>query len=192
MDRALLFEQNVRLARRLADRYYHVTMPGFDFDDVYQHALLGLLDAARRWDPDKGKSFRHYATLRIRGEMIDFLRKQPEATRNAAEPITVPALSLDAPMDVDGDGLLLHETVRDANADDPAELCDMELDDLRAQIGPCWHMLTERERMVLYMRYWEDLKTGHIGELLGVTASRVSQITSAGLLKLRRRMEQAA
>jgi RNA polymerase sigma factor for flagellar operon FliA len=71
-----LFAQNV--ARKL---WRHCSTTGVDCEDLEGAAMVGLCDAARRFSPDKGSSFRTFAYLRIRGAVYDLLRRQGRVSR---------------------------------------------------------------------------------------------------------------
>lgn len=63
----------------------------FNIDDLVQSGFIGLLEASKRHDPDRGASFRTYAGIRIRGEILDWLRAANPGTRdlnNAMRPVS--------------------------------------------------------------------------------------------------------
>lgn len=79
-ERALesLFKMNDGLLRRLAGKYKSSLLP---FPDAYQVASVGLLKALRRYDPDRGTSFRTYAYPNIEGELKKYYRDHAEMIR---------------------------------------------------------------------------------------------------------------
>ena len=95
-------------------------------------------------------------------------------------------LGLDQPWDVsgaDGSETTLLQTLPDPNAVDPA--ANAGATDLRARIADAVADLPERERMVLGLRYHQDLRFAEIGEILGVTESRISQLHVKAVLQIR-------
>ncbi len=66
---------------------------GIDFDDFFAAALLGLCDAARRYDPARGESFQTFSFLRIRGAMYDLIRRG--GGRNGP----IPWLNMESPVE---------------------------------------------------------------------------------------------
>ena len=77
-----LVEQHTPLVKRIA-HHLMVRMPaGVSVEDLYQAGMLGLLDALKRFDSSKGASFETYAGIRIRGAMVDELRKGEWAPRS--------------------------------------------------------------------------------------------------------------
>ena len=95
-------------------------------------------------------------------------------------------VALDQPWDVsesDGFETTLLETLPDRDAVDPAASVDAA--ELRERIADAIGHLPERERTVLGLRYHQDLRFSEIGEILGVTESRISQIHAKAVLQIR-------
>lgn len=165
---------------------------GVEYDDLYQWGVLGLLDAARRFDRSKGASFRTFAGPRVTGAMLDGLRgsangwsRSLRAARRAggfrvdvAETLAVrpleavemvPALAAFFPSTPEspGDALARREraaAVQSAIAELPA-----------------------RERFVVLGRMREETNAA-LGRRLGVNESRASQLYGSALKRLRRRL----
>jgi RNA polymerase sigma factor for flagellar operon FliA len=76
--------------------------------------------------------------------------------------------------------------VRDDNAEDPVEL--FETEEVKTVLSGAIERLPERERMVVTLYYYEGLTLREIGEVLGVTESRVSQLHTKAVLRLRARL----
>ena len=95
-------------------------------------------------------------------------------------------VALDQPWDVnesDGFETTLLETLPDRDAVDPAASVDAA--ELRERIADAIRHLPERERAVLGLRYHQDMRFSEIGEILGVTESRISQIHAKAVLQIR-------
>lgn len=95
-------------------------------------------------------------------------------------------VALDQPWNTrgtEGPETTLRESLLDPNAADPAASADAT--DLRERIADAIEHLPERERAVLGLRYNQDLRLSEIGEILGVTESRISQLHSKAILQLR-------
>lgn len=95
-------------------------------------------------------------------------------------------MALDQPWDIRGtDGLdtTLLQTLPDPDAADPAASADAE--DLRERIADAVLHLPDRERLVLGLRYNQDMRLAEIGDILGVTESRVSQLHAKAVLQVR-------
>ena len=89
--------------------------------------------------------------------------------------------------DSSGDQVSLMDTIEDQGAPDPAKALD--LGDLKDRIADAIAQLPEREKLVIALYYYESLTLREIGEVLGVTESRVSQMHTKAVLRLRSRMQ---
>jgi RNA polymerase sigma factor for flagellar operon FliA len=88
--------------------------------------------------------------------------------------------------DSSGDQVSLLDTLQDPGAPDPAHV--MDATDLKDRIADAISRLPEREKLVVALYYYENLTLREIGEVLGVTESRVSQLHTKAVLRLRGRM----
>ncbi|MEA2272157.1 MAG: polymerase sigma factor FliA [Solirubrobacteraceae bacterium] len=98
-------------------------------------------------------------------------------------------VALDEPWavsDSSGDEVSLLDTIQDPNASDPTEAVDAS--ELKDRIADAIARLPEREKLVIALYYYENLTLREIGEVLGVTESRVSQLHTKAVLRLRSRM----
>lgn len=198
---------------RLVERYlglvYHVAQAverrtGTDRDDLVSAGTVGLLQAVERFDPERGYHFSTFALRRIRGAMLDEIRRQAPVSRSA---LTVrrrmtaardrlecrlgrPARAAEVALELGVEERRYlaweadtHRTVAPLPEDMPApEPIEVET--------PAWLVealtrLPPRERKVISLSYGEELKGSAIAEVLGVTESRVSQIRNSALSRLR-------
>ena len=88
--------------------------------------------------------------------------------------------------DASGDQVSLLDTLQDENAPDPSAVMDQT--DLRDRVAEAISRLPEREKLVIALYYYENLTLREIGEVLGVTESRVSQLHTKAVLRLRGRL----
>jgi RNA polymerase sigma factor for flagellar operon FliA len=89
--------------------------------------------------------------------------------------------------DSSGDQVSLMDTIEDPGAPDPAKALDVG--DLKDRIADSIARLPEREKLVIALYYYENLTLREIGEVLGVTESRVSQLHTKAVLRLRSGMQ---
>ncbi len=200
-----------------------------ELDDLISAGTIGLIGAIENFDPGRGLAFSTFATPRIRGAILDHLRRWDHVPRsvrrkqrqiaNAREKIVTrlgrdpkdhevaDALGIDLETfwrwefdTTDAVQVALDAPIRSPNGHSPtveqvlagdtgAEIAEdvngqQEREILRAEIM----RLSERERQVLGLYYFEELKMHQIADILGVTESRISQIRSGILRKLRSRM----
>jgi RNA polymerase sigma factor for flagellar operon FliA len=85
--------------------------------------------------------------------------------------------------DSSGDQVSLMDTITDENAPDPAKLVDEA--ELKDRVADAITKLPEREKLVVALYYYENLTLREIGEVLGVTESRISQLHTKAVLRLR-------
>jgi RNA polymerase sigma factor for flagellar operon FliA len=92
--------------------------------------------------------------------------------------------------DSSGDQVSLLDTLHDPDAPDPAKL--MDASELKDRVADAIGRLPEREKLVIALYYYESLTLREIGEVLGVTESRVSQLHTKAVLRLRSRLQADA
>jgi RNA polymerase sigma factor for flagellar operon FliA len=89
--------------------------------------------------------------------------------------------------DSSGDQVSLLDTITDPRAPDPATI--MDATELKDRVADAIARLPEREKLVVALYYYENLTLREIGEVLGVTESRVSQLHTKAVLRLRSRLQ---
>jgi RNA polymerase sigma factor FliA len=101
---------------------------------------------------------------------------------------TVVALDeLWAVSDASGDQVSLLDTLQDPDAPDPQQLLDAS--ELKDRLADAISALPEREKLVIALYYYENLTLREIGEVLGVTESRISQLHTKAVLRLKSRLQ---
>jgi RNA polymerase sigma factor for flagellar operon FliA len=89
--------------------------------------------------------------------------------------------------DASGDQISLLETIQDSRAVDPAQ--EVDATDMRDRLSDAIAGMPEREKLVVALYYYENLTLREIGEVLGVTESRVSQLHTKAVMRLRARLQ---
>ena len=89
--------------------------------------------------------------------------------------------------DASGDQVSLLDTLQDHDAPDPQQLLDAS--ELKDRLADAISALPEREKLVVALYYYENLTLREIGEVLGVTESRISQLHTKAVLRLRSRLQ---
>ncbi|MEQ8314707.1 MAG: RNA polymerase sigma factor FliA [Gammaproteobacteria bacterium] len=212
------------LVKRIAHHLLLRMPASVQIDDLIQSGMIGLIEAARKYDVSKGASFETYAGIRIRGSMLDEVRKGDWAprsvhrkSRKVAEAIKAIeartgkdakdkeiARELDIDLDAyyailqDASGSRLFSFDDIMEGDDSAielaagELpgpCDgLQRDTFKSHLSRAIDGLPDREKLVLALYYDEELNLKEIGEVIGVSESRVSQIHSQAAMRLRARL----
>jgi RNA polymerase sigma factor for flagellar operon FliA len=89
--------------------------------------------------------------------------------------------------DSSGDQVSLLDTLQDPGAPDPAQVVGTS--ELKDRLADAISRLPEREKLVIALYYYENLTLREIGEVLGVTESRISQLHTKAVLRLRSRLQ---
>ena len=157
------------------------TDAGIPEADLQAESVLGLIELidSGRFDREHGVKFTTFCTLRLRGHLIDCLRKHdwvPRHSRNKQKRGECQPQRIV----YDSDSAVLQDAI--CQRADAAGAID-RVDVLRELTTGC----SKRERLIVIMRYYEDMQLKQIAEALGVTESRVSQMHRAILARIRSR-----
>jgi RNA polymerase sigma factor for flagellar operon FliA len=177
LSRGALIERYVPLARALARRVRLVDTPLADADDLASAAFLGLIDAVDRFEPGRGVPFEAYASLRIRGSIIDELRRTDERGRSAGPGEKPKTLSLD--------GLVEEEWCPFLGTDDGVE-DKFEHEDICGRVEGALKVLPPRQREVLARYYSDSLTLREAGKRMGISEARACQLHGRAIFNLRR------
>lgn len=214
-----LVTRHAELVKRIA---YHLAgrlPPSVDVADLIQAGMLGLLEAAANFSANRGASFETYAGIRIRGAMIDALRKldwAPRSVHRKARAVAAVIREIEKERGRDArDGEIAarlgvsldeyHDIVRDASScrlaslDDTTAAATADSADpfretadevFRAALARAIDSLPEREKLVMSLYYTDELNLKEIGAVLSVTESRVCQLHGQALARLRARLAE--
>jgi RNA polymerase sigma factor for flagellar operon FliA len=151
--------------------------------DYFQFGVEGLSEAIDRFDPDYGTKFETYAIQRIRGKIIDELRKlqiKPRSKTTEGD-LKYHNVSLDQPLAND-QNFTLNDVIP-ADFQTPEQLT---LEDEKKQLlVEAIKKLSERDRLIISLYYFENLNYKEIAEIINITVSRVSQIHSKVIKELK-------
>lgn len=156
-----------------------------DERDFFQYGIEGLSEAVDRFDPNYGTKFETYAIQRIRGKILDELRKiqtkpRVDSSENL-EDTNYKTLSL-SDSGEDEDGYSLNDIIP-GDAETPS--VTVEKNEMKELLINSIKRLNERDRLILSLYYYEDLDYKEIAALLNITVSRVSQIHSKVIKELK-------
>ncbi len=197
-----------------------------NYDDLLSSGVLGLIDAIDKYDASKEVKFEYYASMRIKGEIIDHIRKQdwaPSSLRRKIQAIGNAYVELEnafmrEPTDEEvaqslgmnqkqmqgilnkshmfnvlhfeeqiSEGQPIGNLVKDDKLTPEEQFEKKELKRILAELVDT---LPEREKLVIALYYYEELTLKEIAGVLGVSESRVSQIHSKVILKLKTKMQR--
>lgn len=214
----------VPLVKRVVSRLFQSTKAFNEYDDLISCGVIGLIDAMDRFNPTKGAAFETYAQIRIRGEVLDYMRSldwapvhmrlkikkvesafdelSQEKGRLVNDSEVADHLNMSLPelqevlkeshfLNVVHLEELIQDTITEEHGfckeDDTAE--ELEKSEFREHLKKEIGKLTEREQMVVSLYYTDELTLKEIGMVLNLTESRVCQIHSSVMAKLKGRMK---
>lgn len=224
-DKRELVEKHAPLVKRIAHHLMARLPASVIVDDLIQAGMIGLLEASRNFDGSKGASFETFAGIRIRGAMLDEIRKGDwtprsvhkngraisEAISDVEKATGADAKDVDVAKQMQVSLTEYHQMLSEVNAGKMIGIEDLgvtedvlttdknsgdntPLDDLlegsfQKALANAITTLPEREAIVLSLYYDEELNLREIGEVLDVSESRVSQIHSQAMMRLKSRMQ---
>lgn len=220
-----LVEMHAGLVKRIAHHMMARLPASVQVDDLIQAGMIGLLEASKNFDGSKGASFETFAGIRIRGAMLDEIRRGDWAPRSVHKNSRMISQAI---------AEVEKETGRDARDAEVAEKLDITLDEyhhilndvncgkiigiedlgvtedvigspdsknsdepfediahgaFQGALVKAIETLPEREALVLSLYYDEELNLKEIGAVLDVSESRVSQIHSQAMHRLKARLK---
>jgi len=197
-----------------------------DFEDLTSYGIFGLIDAIDKYDPGKGIKFETYASIRIRGAIIDSIRKldwvprslraknkqleqvfadltvelgrEPkdeevadklsislqEAQELIRKSAVVSLVSLDDYLEQNHDGGVFNLSLN--QMDNPEN--SIEAMETKQALADAIDQLSDKEKKVITLYYFEELTLKEISAVLGVSESRVSQIHTKAILVLKAKL----
>lgn len=197
-----------------------------EYDDLVSYGVFGLIDAIDKFDYDKGIKFETYASLRIRGSILDQIRKMdwiPRSVRQKQKQIENAVAKLEKEKGVnikDKDiaeelGISVNEyrnwegmanisnvasldefmeqgtegsvkEFRNTTYLEPEEAVDR--DEKKKMLMDALELLTEKEKKVVLLYYYEELTLKEVASVLEVSESRISQLHSKALEKMKKHL----
>ena len=221
-----LVAANANLVKRIAFHLMNRLPPSVQAEDLIQAGMIGLLEAARHYDPSQGASFETYAGIRVRGAMLDEIRRsdwtprsvhrksreaaevlrsiEQDTGRDAKDAVVAEKLGLDLTsyhtiltesnaahiFSFDQPDEHTGETMALPQSDEATPSETAEYGSFRDALADAIKNLPERESLVMSLYYDEDLNLREIGDILGVSESRVCQIHGQALVRLKNRLTE--
>lgn len=210
-----VIERSLPLVKSIAARLRQAHGLSASFDDLYALGVDGLLQAADRFDPTRGVAFTTFAYYRIRGAILDSLRRDPERVRLAASrpaiPVAHAAFDVQPANDNAHSGGRIDPTDRLAwlfaesvsvhvasldelgsLPDESAPLPDEEIERHRVaeRVAAALSALPETERRVVELHYYEDLSFAEIGARLGICKPWAFRLHNKALKQLKDKLAE--
>lgn len=197
-----------------------------EYDDLVGYGVFGLIDAIDKFDFMKEVKFETYASLRIRGAILDQIRKMdwiPRTIRQKQKKIDAVMKEIESTkgraatdeeiaqgLGISQDeystwqsqmkitGVVSLNEFMDSGSEIPADQSNqrrfdspeevIEKEELKKVLQDALELLTEKEKKVILLYYYEDLTLKEISNILEVSESRVSQLHTRALQKLKTKM----
>lgn len=197
-------------------------------DDMINQGIIALIDAVEKFRPELGNKFETFASLKIRGSIIDFMRKQDWVPRNRrslakelddvysalyaetgkeptreqmAEKMQISVSHLEKILQQRHNSVILsyEETIEEKmmaatplianNSDVQSPEAGLLYEELKEKLAEAIEHLNEKEKLVVSLYYYEHLKIREIAAIMNITESRVSQIHSASIVKMKHKLK---
>lgn len=215
--------KNLGLVRACALSLRNTFIKFGEVDDVINEGVIALMDAIETFDPTKGAKFETYASLKVRGAIIDYVRKQdwvPRPVRKFARDLDkansilynqydrVPTNSelaeylgiteeklLKGMADASNtvtlsfEELLYEDNFEESGASTEGTDSRLLRQELREVTARAINSLKEKERQVITLYYYKNMKYSDIAKVIGVSESRVCQINTKAILSLKAALE---
>jgi len=197
---------------------------GTDYEDLVHQGIIGLIEAVDHYDPAFCTHFGSYASTRVRGRILDFLRRADWMSRSARKRVRIikqkvndlwsklqrePTddeiavalnleisevqqglydanmvfVSMDASYQQDEEESDLHDRIFDESHPDPTTV--LENADLVTLLEQNIRLLPRRDQVLLSLYYFDQLTFKEIGQVMGITESRVCQLHARTILNLK-------
>ncbi|MFQ5736235.1 MAG: FliA/WhiG family RNA polymerase sigma factor [Thermodesulfobacteriota bacterium] len=221
---------NIHLVKIIAYQVAVNLPPHIDVQDLISAGTIGLLESIDRFDPGKGVQFNTYASIRVRGAIMDELRSMDWMTRSMRDKSNqlekaydeierrtgrpaeteevagfleistdelhkilsqVSALSVlnleDMGINHD-DGMDILDCIKDPDAKDPMVVA--KFNEMHRRVAEAVEGLPDKEKLIISLYYYDELTLKEIGKVLELTESRVCQLHSQTMHRLKSRLKK--
>lgn len=230
-SRDKLLEDNLYLVKIIAYQVAVNLPPHIDVNDLIGAGTIGLIEAIDRFDTSKGVQFNTYASIRVRGAIMDELRSMDWMTRSMRDKSNqlekayveverrtgrpaeieevarvleistedlytilgqVSALSVMSLEDMGighhDEGMDILECIKDPEGKDPMTI--VKFNELKRKIAEAVETLPEKEKLIISLYYYDELTLKEIGKVLSITESRVCQLHSQTMHRLKGKLKR--
>lgn len=224
-----IVEKYIPLVKYIASRVSMGKNKYMEYEDLISYGMIGLMDAISKYDETKGMKFSSYASIRIKGAMIDEIRRNRPISKGAMDKLNryneaieklqkklfreptideiasymnlskseigeienyinyISVVSLEDVIFSDGEDMTVMGIIEDKNSPSPEQYYEKE-EEVEI-LAKAIETLKDKDRTVLNLYYYEGLTLKEIGKVLDVSESRVCQLHSRAIRKLREKMK---
>ena len=226
-----LVSDNLPYVKRIVQRIAIHLPADVEIDDLFNAGIIGLIQAAERYDPTRDNKFITYAVFRIKGAILSELRSRDflsKSIRRKAREIENTRLILEQKFGreikdeevaeklnlslneyyrikkISSISFISFEEIGYSSKEDQKNLMSYlisndtqdaltltKLNELEKSVAKGISELSEKERIVISLYYWDELTMKEIGKALDITESRVSQIHSQAIGRLQKKLIKA-
>lgn len=228
-DKEQLVKKYIPLVKYIASRVIVGKSKYMEYEDLLSCGMVGLMDAINKFDSSKGMKFSTYASIRIKGSMIDALRKNSPISKGAMDKLNayngavedlqmkllrkptyeeiakymnlsenevwdieahinyIAQTSLESILFSDDEEIELKGIIEDKSSPSPERILE-EKEEVEI-LAKAIDSLKDKDKLVLSLYYYERMTLKDIGRVLQVSESRVSQLHSRAIIRLRKAME---
>lgn len=222
----ILIENYITLVKIIAGRMYNFYGSKIEYDDLLGYGVLGLIDSIDKFDITKNIKFETYAQIRIRGAMIDNIRKLdwiPRSLRKKSKDVQNAIFLLENKLGRSPSNKEISEQLNislneleillsdistfnvssleeflitggdysmdiQANRNTPEDA--FEKKEIKELLAYSINALSKNEKMVISLYYYDEFTYKEIGNIMELSESRISQIHSKSILKIRNILEK--
>jgi RNA polymerase sigma factor FliA len=226
--REKLILEYVHLIKFVAGRLSIYFGSNVEYDDMVGYGVFGLIDAIDKYDINKGVKFETYASLRIRGSIIDSIREMdwvPRSLRQKNKELERAYLEVETELghaasdkevadkmgvsmddfykylnDVNFSSMISLEDFLEQNYEVGVDLPNInkddrpesyaELNEIKEILGDAVNKLPEKEKKVISLYYFEELTLKEISAIMKVSESRISQLHTKAILRLKGKLNR--
>ncbi len=213
--------KNMGLVRSCAMSMRNMYIKFSEPDDVINEGVIALMDAIESYDASKGAKFETYAAIKIKGAIIDYIRKQDWVPRNirkfakqldkansllynlngrmptneelanqlgiSEERLLKNMADCSGSLVLSFEELLYEDNIDEPAMDNPTDGALLH-DEMRKVVADAIEELRDKERQVVILYYYKNMKYSDIAKVLGVTEGRVCQIHTKAVLLLKTKL----
>jgi len=224
-----MIKKYIPLVKYIASRVIVGKSKYIDYEDLVGYGMIGLIDALNKFDESKGMKFSTYSSIRIKGAMIDELRKNSPISKGAMDKLNkynliveklqrellreptyfeiaagmgvqvkdvievesyinyISVMSLEDLIFSEDDDMPLIGTIEDKKSPSPER--SLEEKEEIEYLTKALNLINEKDKVVLSLYYYEGLTLKQIGNILGVSESRVCQLHTRAIMHLRKQLK---
>jgi len=200
-----LIHEYLPYVKRIVQRIATHLPASVDVEDLMNVGVMGLIQAVDRFDPKRDNKFMTYAIFRIKGAVLSELRSRDflsRSSRRKLRELEQTCQKMEQRLGRDVEDVEVAEELGLSSRDEKEKLMNFlvhneedalsqtRLREIKSALARAIEQLPEKERLVISLYYLDELTMKETGEVLHITESRVSQIHSQTIMRLRNKLRK--